>query len=116
MKRWGGNSLGGRGRGTGLNNWQITLEQYDQFLIVEEIKKESELIRESGEVDSGGIVSPTIYKRCYCCKNFTLPINTTYETCPICGWIDDEYQNKHPDSLEGMNEISLRDARERYEG
>lgn len=106
--------MGGRGRASGINIRQMTIEQYNEILEIQKIKERSTQIRERGEVISKGSAPPIIYKRCYCCRNFTLPINSTYDTCPICGWIDDEYQNLHPDCLDGMNELSLNMAREKY--
>ena len=66
-------------------------------------------------VGGGGSVNSQIRrKKCFCCGEFTLPSGTENEVCPVCGWIDDSYQNKHPDSLNGKNPISLNEAREIY--
>ena len=62
----------------------------------------------------GGVIPVTRMKRCFCCGAQTIPSGTKYETCSICGWIDDPYQNKHPDSLNGKNPLTLDEARERY--
>lgn len=106
--------MGGRGRTSGLDNKQIHIKQYIELKKIQDIKEKSEQIRESSEINSKGAVSPRLYKRCYCCNNFTIPINSIYEICPICGWIDDEYQNTHPDSFDGVNEMCLNQAREKY--
>lgn len=53
-------------------------------------------------------------KKCFCCGEYTIPYRTENEICPVCGWIDDAYQNKHPDSLNGKNSLSLKEAREMY--
>lgn len=44
---------------------------------------------------------PTAFKKCFCCGEYTIPINIEYTICSVCGWIDDKYQNTHPDSLNG---------------
>lgn len=53
-------------------------------------------------------------KKCSCCGEKSIPARTEYTVCPICGWIDDPYQNRHLDSLDGKNAISLEEAREIY--
>ena len=62
----------------------------------------------------GGVDLSTRMKKCSCCGENTIPVGTEYLVCPICGWIDDSYQNKHPDSLNGQNTITLKDARKIY--
>jgi len=37
-----------------------------------------------------------------------------YETCKVCGWINDPYQVSHPDSESGSNRVSLNKAKEIY--
>lgn len=107
--------MGGRGATSGINSKQMHMKQYEKLEEIKKIIDDSTQIRESGEVKSSGAGAPMIYKHCFCCRKFTLTINSTYETCYKCGWIDDEYQNKNPDSLDGKNEISLNQAREEYE-
>jgi hypothetical protein len=68
----------------------------------------------AGISDGGGIVPVTRMKQCFCCEEYTIPTGTTNKICPICGWIDDKFQNTHPDSLNGKNAISLKEAREIY--
>lgn len=67
-----------------------------------------------GPTAGGSIAIATKIKPCFCCGAFSLPAISEYEVCDICGWIDDPYQNKHPDSTNGRNPISLNDAREQY--
>jgi rubrerythrin len=52
---------------------------------------------------------------CACCGEYTIPINSEYEICPVCGWIADPYQNAHPDSTEGKNSICLHEARKMHQ-
>lgn len=63
---------------------------------------------------TGGLGLPTRKKKCFCCGEYTIPVETEGEVCPICGWRDDSYQNKNLDSLDGKNAISLKEAREIY--
>jgi hypothetical protein len=66
----------------------------------------------TGVGGAGGLGLPTRNKKCSCCGENSIPVRTEYTVCPVCGWIDDPYQNKHPDSLNGQNAISLKEARE----
>jgi hypothetical protein len=50
-------------------------------------------------------------KKCMCCGQKTLSKGSVSEICPICGWQDDEYQNRHPDYSGGSNHISLNEAK-----
>jgi hypothetical protein len=81
---------------------------------VERIKQEADKIRASMDSSSGGGGVATIMKQCFCCEEYSIPAGTEYEVCPICGWIDDKYQNRHLDSLDGKNSNSLNEAREKY--
>ncbi|WP_394697974.1 CPCC family cysteine-rich protein [uncultured Sphaerochaeta sp.] len=54
------------------------------------------------------------FRACACCKHYSIPIDSEYEVCPVCGWIDDPYQNAHPNSTEGKNSISLDEAKKAY--
>ena len=38
----------------------------------------------------------------------------SYEICDVCGWEDDDYQMRFPDSDGGANHISLNQARQAY--
>ncbi|ADY12152.1 CPCC family cysteine-rich protein [Sphaerochaeta globosa] len=57
---------------------------------------------------------PIAYRACVCCGEYTIPVEREYEKCPACGWIDDPYQNEHPDENEGMNPNSLNETRSMY--
>jgi hypothetical protein len=68
----------------------------------------------SGTTGNIGAVSAKKLKQCSCCGECTIATGTENEVCPICGWIDDKFQNKHPDSLNGKNAMTLNEARKRF--
>ena len=108
--------MGGRGRSSGLGSRQSTIDDAQRQNIVSGIIKESKLRRSvisSG--GRGGTASPKLLKKCACCGEYSIPIGTEYEVCPICGWIDDAFQNTHPNSLDGRNPISLLEAQAIYQ-
>ena len=53
-------------------------------------------------------------KRCPCCGRDSLPANSAFEICPVCGWQDDDVQNDDPDFEGGANNMSLNQAREAF--
>lgn len=109
--------MGGRGTKAYPHGQQMKLDQYiqEQHENVE-IEKIKAIRDHQGMFGIGVGAAPTIHglKRCACCGNFSIPIGFNSEICPICGWIDDEYQNTHPSSLNGKNPISLEDARKTH--
>lgn len=110
--------MGGRGASSGANPQQVTMEQYIMMNNVEKIRKETDAIRatmDKSDMGSGGKVSAMPKKKkCSCCEEYTLPRHSQYAICDICGWIDDPFQNKHPDSLDGRNALALNQARKKY--
>ncbi|MBW7905417.1 MAG: hypothetical protein LC135_02880 [Phycisphaerae bacterium] len=54
---------------------------------------------------------------CPCCGLLTLDEKPpgTYDICPTCGWEDDPVQYRQPDFAGGANELSLNEARARFE-
>jgi len=109
--------MGGRGRSSGVGARQLTIQDALIQSNISEIIKESTAKRESliSSNGGGGAASPVLYKKCACCKEYTIPANSEYETCSICGWIDDKRQNAHPNSFEGKNEITLSQAKLQYQ-
>jgi hypothetical protein len=53
-------------------------------------------------------------KTCVCCGLPTLPADSIFEICPLCGWQDDGVQNNDPDYRGGANELSLNDYRKQW--
>ncbi|MEG1725923.1 MAG: CPCC family cysteine-rich protein [Anaerovoracaceae bacterium] len=114
--------MGGRGILSGANTKQLSVEEYMyrekiNVIIQNSLKHLSENqngFSEGSGAAGGGGNSPAIYKKCACCKSYIIPYGTQNKTCPICGWIDDEYQNAHSDSIDGANDRSLTDYRDSY--
>ena len=107
--------MGGRGRSSGVDQKQIGMDMVLLTLDVERIKKEAAAIRASMDSFGGSGGAPTTkMKQCFCCEEYSIPAGTEYEICPICGWVDDKFQNKNPNSIEGRNAISLNEARAQH--
>jgi rRNA maturation protein Nop10 len=110
--------MGGRGRDSGIAVRQLTIEDAQRYRQIADIIQEGTQRRLSTENGvgggSGGSTSPRLLKKCMCCGEYTIPIGSTYEVCPICGWIDDKYQNNHPDSLDRKNPMTLLQMKEIY--
>lgn len=107
--------MGGRGRDSGLGARQLTISDALRQHTISDIIQESNAQR-AALIGSGfdGSESPRLFRKCACCGEYTIPMGSKYEECPICNWIDDEYQNSHPDSLNGKNAISLLQAKSSY--
>lgn len=102
--------MGGRGRKSGAGTRQFSIKDEIERRQISNIFQENEIKRKAllGKGGGGGSgSSPQLYKKCKCCGEYSIPVNTEYETCPKCGWIDDPFQNRNPNSLAGKNEISL---------
>lgn len=54
------------------------------------------------------------YKKCFCCGSKTIPENTIFRVCPVCGWQDDEVQNLDADYDGGANHFSLTVAKKAF--
>ncbi len=102
--------MGGRGTESSLVN-QINLQDVIDREEIDKIMDHAERIRQ-GNTSEGNIIEELKFKECVCCESRTIPINSANHRCPVCGWIDDEYQNNNPDSLDGPNNISLRKAKQ----
>ncbi|MCL2398503.1 MAG: hypothetical protein FWC91_02005 [Defluviitaleaceae bacterium] len=107
--------MGGRGKSSGLGVRQLTLDDGQRQHMISEIVKDASqqrtIMENRGFGQAGRSSSPSLFKKCACCGEYTLAAGTEYEICHICGWIDDPYQNRHPKSEQGKNSISLVEAR-----
>ena len=54
------------------------------------------------------------YKQCMCCGYHTLPTESIFEICPLCGWQDDGVQNNDPNYDGGANKLSLNTYRNKW--
>jgi hypothetical protein len=54
------------------------------------------------------------YKPCACCGAKTIPIGSVNAICEICGWQDDRTQNSNPDYTNGVNKMSLNQAKQAW--
>jgi len=105
--------MGGRGRKSSLAN-QISLQDIIDKKEINEIIERAEKMRK-GDIIGGDFIGQQKLKKCACCENYTIPVNTVNYRCPICSWIDNHHQNNNPDSLDGPNNITLREARLRWQ-
>lgn len=108
--------MGGRGRDSGHTGRQLTMEEHEKRMAINEAIQESVIQRAAinDEDGSDGIPCPTLYKKCACCGEYSISMESRYEVCPVCRWIDDPNQNQNPENLNGKNPISLLHAREKY--
>lgn len=105
--------MGGRGSGSKLGNKQMSIEDYEFNCKIDKIIEAAETDRQKMEGIEIKKSTPPL-KKCACCGLYTIPVNRIHWECVECDWIDDEYQNTHPDSLNGPNSICLNEARENY--
>ena len=102
--------MGGRGAHAYNDNNQVAWDDYLYAQEIQMVQKDYETCRTSLKSDGGG-GRVALKKRCACCGQLSLPANTFYEQCAVCGWIDDPNQNKHQYSTVGENPICLAEAR-----
>lgn len=53
--------------------------------------------------------------RCPVCRRYEFSSKCSFDVCPICGWIDDAYQEELPDEDCCANAMSLNEAKNAYE-
>lgn len=107
--------MGGRGKTLEKNYRQQDINKLTQYIEVKNIIDDSEIIRKSLEgIGNGSRGGMPLYKKCACCEQYTILVSEENAVCFICGWIDDGFQNTHPNSNNGKNPISLNVAKEQY--
>ena len=52
--------------------------------------------------------------KCGCCGQYTIEEEGTMESCLVCGWMQDPYQEEYKDKTGGANLMSLNEARKAY--
>ena len=113
--------MGGRGKPSGVQH-QLSIQ--DQMLRAEVssiISSRDMEIENSGNDHSPKSISAVLgstqtysdNRTCFCCGTYSIPYNSVQFICPICGWIDDIFQNSHPDSVIGPNVCSLNQMKEK---
>ncbi|MBE6069670.1 MAG: hypothetical protein E7211_18565 [Clostridium lundense] len=53
--------------------------------------------------------------RCPVCRRYEFSARCSFDICPVCGWIDDSYQEEFPDEDCCANSMSLNEAKRAYE-
>jgi len=110
--------MGSRGQDSGNKPRQMSFEDAFERNVISSIMRDKDVKREQmstgGVGRSSGVGSQVTKMKCACCGEYTIPVNSEYETCTVCGWIDDKFQNANPNSLIGRNPISLNEARAAY--
>jgi hypothetical protein len=107
--------MGGRGKSSGANR-QIDIKSYQHKLEIKDIMCNADIARESLNSIDKKPSGTNLFRKCYCCDEYAIPVNSFHKKCNICGWIDDEYQNIHINSHEGPNELSLNEAKIKFFG
>ena len=52
--------------------------------------------------------------KCECCGKYSITEKGIAEACPVCGWMEDAYQEHYKDRPGGANRMSLNEARQAY--
>ncbi|OAA83566.1 CPCC family cysteine-rich protein [Clostridium ljungdahlii] len=103
--------MGGRGKSLSLNYKQIDIKNYKDRLEIEDIMHNADIVRQALNAINRDSSETSLFRKCYCCEEHIIPINSFHKKCNICGWIDDDYQNINPNSHDGPNELSLNESK-----
>lgn len=52
--------------------------------------------------------------KCPVCGKYEFAEVDDYDVCQVCGWENEDFQNRNPDFAGGANDMSLNQAREAY--
>lgn len=52
---------------------------------------------------------------CPVCRRYEFSARCSFDICPVCGWVDDSYQEEFPDEDCCANSMSLNEAKRTYE-
>lgn len=114
--------MGGRGKSSGVQH-QLSIQEQLLRTEVSSIISSRNMVIEVDRNDSSTkstsavvLVGTQTYsdnRACACCGTYSIPYYSEQFTCPICGWIDDIFQNSHPDSVIGPNVCSLNQMKEK---
>lgn len=113
--------MGGRGKSSGVQH-QLSIEEQllrtevASIISLREMELETNINDGSSQITSvvlGGGHTHSDNRACVCCGTYSTPYNSEQFTCPICGWVDDIFQNTHPDSVVGPNLYSLNQMKEK---
>jgi hypothetical protein len=104
--------MGGRGSISRITN-QINMQDIVNKDEIDQIKIRSDELR-LGNPLVMGVSDKSGLRQCRCCECYSIPANSTNYECEICGWIDNEHQNNNIDSLDGPNNITLREAKHKW--
>lgn len=107
--------MGGRGKSSGVQHQLSIHEQLVRTEVSSIIDSRNLTIgvdkaHSLNKLTSDGIENNGNYignRACVCCGTFSIPYSSDSFVCPVCGWIDDVFQNTNPDSTIGPNECSL---------
>ncbi|RMC97794.1 hypothetical protein D9O40_14285 [Clostridium autoethanogenum] len=108
--------MGGRGKSLSSNYKQIDIKNYKYRLEIEDIMHNADIAREDLNAINRDLSETSLFRKCYCCNEYTIPINSFHKKCNICGWIDDDYQNINFNSHDGPNELSLNESKIKFWG
>ena len=53
--------------------------------------------------------------KCPVCGKTVFPYVGSFDVCGVCGWEDDDFQERHPNEDYGANEMSLTEYKAKYD-
>lgn len=113
--------MGGRGKSSRVQHQLLLQEQLLRTEVASiitlrnmEIEADANYSSTQGRsIVPSGLQTYSDNRACACCGTYSIPYSSEYFICPICGWIDDVFQNSQPDSTLGSNAFSLNQTRDK---